>query len=99
LGWLTTVRVHVLATEGQDCLVHGPAAGADRRLAESRLSAISPGLSRFHGDLDDLCGQGEGVRVQARDRCPVQRIDAEKEGFADSELVDPADIACVQSPV
>jgi len=52
LGWLQTVRVHVLAAEGQDCLVHGPAAGADRRLAEGRLSTISPGLSRFHSDLE-----------------------------------------------
>ena len=54
LGRLQTVRVHVLATEGQDRLVNGPAAGPGRRLAERRLSTISPGLSRFDGNLDDF---------------------------------------------
>src|SRR5271163_3325500 len=98
LGWLQTVRVHVLPTEGQDCLVHGPAAGAGWRHAEGRLSTISPGLGRFHGDLDDLGGQGEGVRVKAGDRRSVQRIDAEKDGFAESKVVDPTDVVSVQSP-
>src|SRR6185437_3824091 len=54
LRWLQTVRIHVLATQGQDFLVHGPAAVADRRLAEGRLSTIAPGLSGFQGDFDDL---------------------------------------------
>ena len=68
-------------------------------IAEGRLSAISPGLSRLHGDLDDLGEDRRGVLAQPRDGRAVERVAAEQDAFTDAEVVDPPDVGGRAQPV
>src|SRR3546814_9680013 len=90
--------VDVLVAERQDGLPDQASAGEARRWgAEGSLGDLAPWLGRLGLDLDHLCDQGEGVRVQVCDGFAVQRFGAQQDGLAQAEIVDPADVIGRQS--
>src|SRR3546814_6204842 len=91
--------VDVLVGERQDGLPDQASAGEARRWgAEGSLGDLAPWLGRLGLDLDHLCDQGEGARVQACDGLAVQRFGAQKDGLAQAEIVDPSDVIGRQRP-
>ncbi|CAB4957425.1 unannotated protein [freshwater metagenome] len=62
------------------------------------MADFPPRLGRLGLDFDDLGDESEGVLSKTIDRYPGQRIDAQKDGFAEPELIHASNVGARKRP-